>query len=85
MEQTSRNLLAQIPRMLFVMDLVGSICIGLGVWVLIADDELPVFAGYNRLDVGAAFILVGILLMVPFVVVLIRIVLGTRTSSRPNS
>lgn len=84
MSQTSRNVLTRIPRMLFALDLVGSIWIGLGIWVLLTDDELPIFEDYDRLDVGVGFMLVGILLMIPFVVVLVKTVLGAQTSDRPT-
>jgi len=85
MERPPQNLLARIPRLLLVLDLVGSLWIGLGVWVLLTDDELPVFEGYDRSDVGAGFVLVGVVLMVPFVAVLIRTALSARTPGGPTS
>ena len=85
MSQKSRNVLARIPRMLFALDLVGSIWIGLGLWVLMTDDKLPIFGDYNRLDVGVGFLLVGFLLMVPFVVVLVRTVVGAQKSGPPTA
>ena len=81
METKSPNILTQIPPLLFALDLFGTLSIGVGIWILVTDSEVPILAGYDREVVGGGMILLGALLMIPFVIAVLRVALRNRASS----
>lgn len=75
----------RIPLVYYLVDMIGTVFIGLGAWVLVTDDDIPVLEGFDRTMAGVGLVSVGFLLMLPFVAVLILTIKRNRAAGQEGS